>query len=105
MMHVDLLLLSRDLTPPRPDVWEGIQSQRGVLIHVHRLSGTPRPGDRNRWETIARARNQGRSLGASPWVMCLDDDVVLEPDCIAQLVEGLQHGPNLPPSPPIAPGK
>jgi len=93
MLHVDLILLSRDLTPPRPDVWEGIQAQRGVVICVHRLTGTPRPEDPNRWETIARARNQGRTLGASPWVMCLDDDVVLEPDCLAQLVEGLQRRP------------
>ena len=63
------------------------------MLCVHRLTGTPRPGDPNRWETIARARNQGRTLGASPWVMCLDDDVVLEPDCLAQLLEGLQRRP------------
>ncbi len=93
MMHVDLILLSRDLAPPRPDVWAGIQAQRGVVLRIHRLTGTPRPEDANRWQTIARARNQGRTLGASPWVMCLDDDVVLEPDCLAQLVAGLQRRP------------
>lgn len=92
-MHVDLILLSRDLSPPRPDVWEGIQSQRGVVLHVHRLIGTPRPEDPNRWATIARARNQAKTLGASPWVMCLDDDVVLAPDCLAQLVQGLRRRP------------
>ena len=92
-MHVDLILLSRDLTPPRPDVWGGIQSQRGVVLSAHRLTGTPRPGDANRWQTIARARNQARTLGASPWVMCLDDDVVLDTDCVARLLEGLNRRP------------
>jgi len=30
-MHVDLILLSRDLTPPRADVWQGIQPVSAVL--------------------------------------------------------------------------
>ena len=81
-MHVDVILLSRDLSPPAPDVWEGIRSQAGVNLVIHRQVGTPRPGDRNRWETIARARNEARAVGSCPWVMLLDDDVVLGPACL-----------------------
>src|SRR5581483_8364369 len=92
-MMVDLIFLSRDRSPPRRDVWRGIEIQRGVGIRVHRVVGTPRPGDVNRWETIARARNAGKRLGTSPWVMYLDDDVVLGPDCVARLVAALAARP------------
>ena len=88
-MYVDLILLSRDLSIPRRDVWDGIMAQTGVVLRVHRVTGPPRPGDVNRHETIARARNQARNVGDAPWVMLLDDDVVLAPDCLARLVEGL----------------
>ena len=77
----------------RADVARGLEGQRGVELRVHRVTGTARPGDPNRWETIARARNEGRRLGSSPWVMYLDDDVVLGPDCVARLVEGLSRRP------------
>ncbi|RUL87840.1 glycosyltransferase family 2 protein [Tautonia sociabilis] len=90
---VDLLLLSRDDEPPRPDVWAGIQAQRGVRLHVHRLIGTPFPSDVNRFETITRARNAGRGVGSSPFVLLLDDDVVLGPLCASRLVEGLRRRP------------
>jgi hypothetical protein len=93
MTDVDLLFLSRDLSPPRPDVRRGIEIQQGVRLRVHRVVGTPRPGDANRWETIARARNEGKRLGTAPWVMCLDDDVVLGPGCVARLVEALRTRP------------
>ena len=92
-MEVDLVLLSRDLSPPRPDVWRGIHVQDGVKVRTHRLVGTPAPEDPNRWETIARARNDGKHLGTTPWVMYLDDDVVLGSLCVARLVEGLLRRP------------
>jgi len=53
--------------------------------------GRQRPTDCNRWDTIARARNEGKRLGQSPWLMFLDDDVVLAPDCVYQLVRNLQR--------------
>jgi hypothetical protein len=93
MIKVDLVLLSRDLSPPRADVSRGLAIQREVEIRVHRVAGTPRPDDPNRWETIARARNEGKRLGSSPWLMYLDDDVVLGPGCVARLVEGLAARP------------
>jgi hypothetical protein len=92
-MEIDLLLLSRDLSPPRRDVWNGIATQEGVTLRVHRVTGPPRPGDANRWETIARARNQGKRLGSARWVMLLDDDVVLGTGCMTRLAEGLLRRP------------
>ena len=62
-MEVDLILLSRDLSPPREDVWRGIQIQDEVGVRIHRLEGTARPEDANRYETIARARNRRRRWG------------------------------------------
>jgi hypothetical protein len=88
-MEVDLILLSRDFSPPRRDVWRGIQTQRGVDLRVHRLEGARHPDDRNRYETIARARSRAKSLGKAPLVMFLDDDVVLGSECVSRLVEGL----------------
>jgi hypothetical protein len=93
MINVDLIFLSRDLSPPREDVWRGVLIQGGVGLRVHRVVGTPREGDGHRWETIARARNAGKGLGTAPWVMYLDDDVVLGEGCVAWLVAGLNRKP------------
>ena len=92
-MDIDLLFLSRDLSPPRPDVWEGIQAQEGVTLRVIRITGPAVPGDRSRFETIVRARNAGKRQGSAPLVMLLDDDVVLGPRCVARLAEGLINRP------------
>ena len=93
MINVDLIFLSRDLSPPREDVGRGVLTQGGVMLRVHRVVGTPREGDGHRWETIARARNTGKGLGTAPWVVYLDDDVVLGEGCVARLVEGLSRKP------------
>jgi hypothetical protein len=93
-MDIDILFLSRDLSLPRVDVWNGIASQQGVTLRVHRVIGAPRLGDVNRLETIARARNQGKTVGAAPWVMFLDDDVVLGPRCAERLVSALRNRPS-----------
>jgi hypothetical protein len=91
--EVDLVVITRDRSPLRRDVREGIAAQAGVRLRVHRVVGTPRPGEPNRWATIARARNEGKRLGSSRWLMFLDDDVVLEPGCVAGLAEGLRQRP------------
>ena len=88
-VDVDLLMLSRDLSPLRQDVLGGIRAQVGVSLCVHRVVGTPHPDDPNRWETISRGRNQAKRLGSAPYAMYLDDDVVLGRGCIARLVDGL----------------
>ncbi len=104
-MEVDLILLSRDLSAPREDVWRGIQIQAEVAVRLHRLEGTPRAEDANRYETIARARNRAKTLGISPWVMFLDDDVVLGAECLDRLVHGLGAKMDSPPWARTAPAK
>jgi hypothetical protein len=86
---VDVVILTRNERPLPAEVARGLQGQHGVDVRVHRIVGRPMPTDRSRWEAIARARNMGRSLGTSPWMMFVDDDVVLEPDCIRDLLDEL----------------
>ena len=90
---VDLIFLSRDLSPLREDVWRSVEAQLGMQIQVHRVTGPRLPDDPNRWATIARARNEAKRHGSARMVMLLDDDVVLSPLCVAQLVSGLERRP------------
>jgi hypothetical protein len=92
-MNIDLLFLSRDLSPPRQDVWDAVQRQEGMTLRVIRITGPVRPGDRHVCETIARGRNEGKGLGSNNFVMLLDDDVVLDRHCVARLAEGLLRRP------------
>jgi hypothetical protein len=87
---VDLVVLSRDDRPLHAAIQRGIDSQRGVRLRVHRVYGRQHPADKCRWQTIARARNAGKRLGSSPWLMFLDDDVQLLPDCVYRLVRALR---------------
>ena len=83
---VDVIVLTRHAGPLRPEVEAGLRAQEGVQLIVHRVIGTGAPEDRCRWEAIARARNAGKMRGNARWLMFLDDDVVLEPHCVATLV-------------------
>ncbi len=93
MQNVDLVVLSRDDGPLDGSVQGGIDRQQNVAVRLHRVIGQPIPSDGSRWETIARARNYGKALGNSCWLMFLDDDVVLHPDCLQQLVNALLRRP------------
>jgi hypothetical protein len=86
-----VVVLTRDTSPLRPEVQRGIDAQRGVVVRLHRVIGERRPEDPNRWATIARARNLARLQGESPWVLFLDDDVELDPDCLRALVTWLMQ--------------
>src|SRR5215469_16340717 len=90
---VDLLVLSRSAAPLESEVQNAIADQQNVRLRVHRVVGARLPTDVNRWQTIARARNDGKTHGTSPWVMFLDDDVVLARDCIARLHAELSRRP------------
>ena len=86
---VDLIVLRRDTSELPSLVRRGILMQRNVRIRMHEVVGTPRKQDECRWETIARARNRGKSIGDSPWLMFLDDDVVLGYKCVRTLLHRL----------------
>jgi hypothetical protein len=91
--HVDVVILSRDLSPLSAEVQRGLDRQQGVRLNVHRVVGAPQAGDANRWQTIARARNTGKRQGSAPWLMFLDDDVELEPGTVPRLVAALRDAP------------
>lgn len=90
---VDLVVLSRDQGPLHAAVERSLRNQRGVQAVVHRVLGQRRPDDPTRQTTIARARNEGKECGDAPWLMFVDDDVVLSDDCVLQLVEALHRRP------------
>jgi hypothetical protein len=94
-LEVDLVVLSRRAEPLHAAFQERIeaQSRAGVMPHLIRVVGAPRPEETHRWQTIARARNEGFALSAAPWVMFLDDDVVLDSGCVRRLVDGLRARP------------
>jgi hypothetical protein len=92
---VDVLILCRPGTRPPQEVIKAIESQRGVEVRILFGQGAPNGDDRNRWETIARGRNLLKQSGSAPWAMFVDDDVLLEPDCIKTLVIALKNSPTL----------
>ncbi len=94
-LEVDLVVLSRTAEPLRAAFQQGIaaQSRAGVMPRLVRVIGAPRPEETHRWQTIARARNEGFALSAAPWVMFLDDDVILDSGCVRRLADGLRARP------------
>jgi len=90
-IDVDAVILSSADGPLMKEVEQGLAGQTGVRLHVYRVLGDPRPSDPCRWESIVRGRNRGKRLGSSPWLMFVDDDVVLGTDCVRRLVEQLQQ--------------
>jgi hypothetical protein len=93
--HVDIIILTRDEAPPRPAVAHGIERQGGpgLGLRIIRVVGTRRADDRDRRVAIARARNEGRARAIAPWVMFVDDDVILEPGCVQALLDALKQRP------------
>lgn len=86
-MDIDIVVLTADEGPLRSQVYEGIKAQAASLnIQLHRQIGRPLASDSSRWETIARARNSGKALGTAPFLMFVDDDVVLHSGCADALV-------------------
>jgi hypothetical protein len=90
---VDIVVLTRDEGPLRADVTAAISSQRGVYVELHRIIGAPQPGDASHHVTIARARNKARDCGQSPWMMFVDDDIVLPHDAAIRLQAALVANP------------
>lgn len=90
---VDLIVLTRGAGPLHPEVVRGLRNQHSVQAAVHLVVGQAQPNDSCRWETIARARNEGKLQGHAPWLMFVDDDVVLEPRCVSTLGDELSRRP------------
>ena len=89
---IDLVLLTCRPGPLQPEVEHGLHAQQEVQLQFHRVVGSTRPNDSCRYETIARARNEGKLCG-SAWLIFVDDDVVLEPRCTATLAAELSRRP------------
>ena len=90
---VDVVVLTRHAGPLHPEVERGLLAQVGVQVILHRVVGSAESEDRCRWDAIARGRNEGKLRGNARWLMFLDDDVVLEPRCVAALVSELIRRP------------
>lgn len=93
--EVDVVVLTRDGRPPPDPVRAAIEGQSSdrLAVRLHVVAGPPLPGDVDRYQTIARARNLGRLRGDAPWLMFVDDDVILEPGCLAHLLHHLKNRP------------
>lgn len=91
---IDVVILSRTRQSLLPAVESGIRNQQGVNVRVHRHVGTARSEDAHRIETIARARNEAAAKINGRWLMFLDDDVQLAPNCMLQLYQALSLRPN-----------
>jgi len=92
---IDVVILSRDEGPLAIEVEQALRDQLKVQVRVIRVVGRPRSDERHRWQTIARARNEGKAQATTPWVLFLDDDVVLGRDTIFQLWQALGRRTNL----------
>ena len=90
-IQVDVVILTRGLKPIPQSVLAALGNQDDVDVRIHRVVGTPIASDRDRLDTIVRARNEGKLCGSTPWLMFLDDDVVLSANCITKLVTELSR--------------
>ncbi|TWU49140.1 glycosyltransferase [Rubripirellula reticaptiva] len=90
---IDVVILTREETQLPAAVVDSLRAQVGVHIQLHRVVGTPSTDDENRIATITRARNEAIEVTTSPWLMFLDDDVTLAPDCITRLHHALASRP------------
>lgn len=92
---IDVVILARPHTVPSSTVVNAVENQQGVRTRISHHIGWPERTDKNRWVTIARARNEMKQRAVGQWIMFLDDDVVLDPWCIANLLRSLKIAPSL----------
>jgi len=93
MIPVDVLTVLGPGKSIREPVLSALEDQGNVALEHYVVEGTPLlPGER-RVDAIARARNRAKELGTAHYAMFLDDDVVLPPKGIEELVYALFLNP------------
>ena len=92
MIGVDVLTVLGPGRTIRDPVRAALKNQGHVALEHYVVEGIPMPGERS-CDTIARARNRAKQLGAAHYAMFLDDDVVLPPQGIEKLVYALIFNP------------
>ncbi len=93
MVLVDIFVLTKDDQPIDSRVAAGIRNQVGIRLRLNQIVAKPRANEANRIATIARGRNMACDRVKAPWVMFVDDDVLLQANCVAGLVDFLQRNP------------
>jgi hypothetical protein len=91
---IDVVLLTRDLGPVGKEVWSALAAQRGSALQIFRTWGR-RLANERRIDAIVCARNRAKQLGGARYFFFLDDDVVLERDCLRTLLSALTADPHL----------
>lgn len=91
--EIDVAVLTRQRRSINHEVEAALRSQLGVLLKLHQIVAEPESDDTCRWDAIVRGRNRGKQVGKSPWVMFVDDDVVLDPHCARRLLQALIRSP------------
>jgi hypothetical protein len=89
MSRVDVMTVLAPGQTMAPDARDALQRQGDLLLTHYRLRDARRWGE-GKTESIARARNEMKLLGSSPYLMFVDSDVALPPLGIQRLLLGLQ---------------
>jgi len=92
MFQVDVLTVLAPGECMRPEALAALSDQGAVHLRHHQ-EWEPRRAGENRYQAIARARNQIKQWGQSPYLLFLDRDVVLPQGGIERLVLWLLFNP------------
>jgi len=93
MIPVDVLTVLGPGRAIHESVLSALKNQGDVTLKHYVVEGTPPLPGEGRIDAIARARNRAKSLGDAHYAMFLDDDVVLPPRAIEELVYTLFFNP------------
>jgi hypothetical protein len=93
MIPVDVLTVLGPGRAIHERVLSALKNQGDVILKHHVVDGGPPLPGEGRIDAIARARNRAKRFGDAPYVMFLDDDVVLPARAIEELVYTLFFNP------------
>lgn len=73
---------------------ESVMTQQGVILNHFRIEGPKKKEDENRYQVIARSRNNAKKYGHNPFVFFLDSDVqLINPYSVRILYDRLIQNP------------